>query len=101
MTGEREMPKLLPCPFCGCEDIDPDGCVAEIDGQNGSQAVCGECEACGPTGHAPLDAAMLWNARANNAGVAQLAELRPSTPDVAGSNPAPRSSSLNAGGTSK
>lgn len=44
MTTQK--PELMPCPFCGSADIDPEGVFASKDGgENYSYPACNDCSA--------------------------------------------------------
>lgn len=53
----------LPCPFCGCAEIDPEGTSCEFHEADGFQATCTSCHATGPEAPDPWGAAYAWNAR--------------------------------------
>lgn len=58
---------LLPCPFCGCKDVDPGECMgARPDGTREVGAGCQnrKCGAVGPMRRTEIAAARAWNRRA-------------------------------------
>ena len=60
------MSKLLPCPFCGSDDLD----IADYEVQEGkffSMVVCDKCTATGPEGLTQFEARDKWNKAPRNA----------------------------------
>jgi hypothetical protein len=58
-----EAVKCLPCPFCGCAEVDPEGTACEVNGSDGFQATCDDCRATGPEAPDAWMAAYRWNSR--------------------------------------
>lgn len=57
-------PALLPCPFCGSEDVSASYCTSMESALPKYHMVeCGDCSALGPTETDPQRAALIWNRR--------------------------------------
>jgi Lar family restriction alleviation protein len=74
MSNPTELPDLLPCPFCGNDEVHVQDSYLQ---GSGFMVMCGNCTGEGPLCETEQNAAAQWNRRAKPEGEAPQAEPEP------------------------